>query len=475
MTSKRIALLCLIALLGVTGCGGSAVTTASSFDDVPGVVPADVPLVIAVDTDPESSQWQQLDELLRKFPDRDLVFRELTEDLAEEGMSFEDDVLPALGDETYLVFLDLEDEGDNVAVLTKPRDRAKFDELVRRADEPVVTRELDGWTAAAPTQAVLDRLGGGGARLADAAWFLDARERVGEDALAALFANGPELVEALEGELEEGCEPPAGLDGLEHAAGVVTAEDDGVRLRLVAAGDGVGGLADDASLLGLVPAGVFGYIGMPALDTGRFSLGEQAGCALGMGEAEALGTSLEDIGSLFAGGFALYGRSGGLLPEVTLLLAPADRAQALATLDGLVESLGAFGGLKVERRRVGEVDARALALGPVTLLYGVSDDKLVVTLSPRAFELLEEGGQSLAEDPAFQAARGSAGVGEDDEVFAYLDLQELVRLAEGLAGLGGEAIPPDVSANLAPLDSFIAWGDLDSPDEVEVGAFVAIR
>ena len=44
-----------------------------------------------------------------------------------------------------------------------------------------------------------------------------------------------------------------------------------------------------------------------------------------------------------------------------------------------------------------------------------------------------------------------------------------------LAGLRNQSVPPDVLENLEPLDTLLVWGDLSDPNDVEAGAFLAIR
>lgn len=467
------------ALLLVAGCGGgSTISAGSNADEVAGIVPASVPLLVAVETDPESAQWQQADELLDKFPGRERLLDSLREKLGDEGLDVEQDVVPALGDETYLAFLDFEDDGANVVGLTQPRDQAKFEALLRKADEPLQTREVDGWTLVAESAAALDRFTAGGEKLADTAWFAEAQERVEEEALVTVFVNGPAIHDAVRASLPAGCEVPETFGKLEYATAVLAAEDDGVRFRLAAAGQGVQELLQGESLLSRVPAGAFAYVGSPGFATSLFDLGDLAGCDDAQGIPDVtniFGVAVDGVADLFSGGFALSAKSGVLIPEVTLLLAPEDEAKAVATLDKLAESLAGFGNLEVERRQVGAVEARVLALGPVTVMWGAADGKVVVTTSPAGFDALTGGGDSLEDDDDFRAALDAAGVGEGDEVFVYVDLQELIQLVEVLAGLSNESVPPDVQENLEPLETLLVWGNLSNPDDVEVGALLTIR
>src|SRR5687767_3392321 len=96
---RRLALLLIAALaLLLPGCGGSENTAASGAAEVAAIVPADAPLLLAFETDPESEQWRQAEELLDRFPGKDRLLDELRRALAQEGISVEGDVLPALGD-----------------------------------------------------------------------------------------------------------------------------------------------------------------------------------------------------------------------------------------------------------------------------------------------------------------------------------------------------------------------------------------
>jgi hypothetical protein len=107
-----------------------------------------------------------------------------------------------------------------------------------------------------------------------------------------------------------------------------------------------------------------------------------------------------------------------------------------------------------------------LTLGPVAILYGVVDGKLVVTDNPTAVRDLRDGGRdALSDDSTFQAARDAAGMPDETNGWLYVNLKDAVPLVEGLAGLGGQQVPAEVSANLRPLRSAIVFGASD--DDVE--------
>ena len=474
----RVALLCALVALLVAGCGGTNTSgSGSSAAEVAGLVPASAPLLIALETDPESEQWKQADDLVSRFPGKQRLLDEVRKGLAQEGMDLQQDILPALGDETYIAVLDF-DEGDVVGI-TKPRDKDKLAELLRESDESTVTREVDGWTLIAETEEVLDSFEAESEKLEGADWFDAAQGRVEEDALVTLFANGPAIQDALAKASPDGCDLSEAYGKLDYAAGTLAAEKDGFRMRVAAAGDGIEDLIKGESLLSQIPTGAFAYLGSPGFDSSQFSLGDQLRCGLDAEELpdveQQIGASFDEIFDLFAGGYGVYVRSATLIPEVTLLLAPEDEARAVETLDGLAKTLAGLADTEVEFKRVGETDARELNFGPVSVLYGAGDGKVVLSTAAAGFDALTGQGDKLKDDDAFRDAREAAGVGDGDDIYAYFDLSQLTELVERLARFADQDVPPEVGANLEPLGSFLAWGDLSDPDNIEFGAFLAIR
>lgn len=467
----------VLLVVALAGCGGSE-TAGSSAADVAGTIPASAPLVVALETDPDSDQWRQADELLSKFPGKQQLLAELRSSAKDEGFDLDQDLLPALGDETYLVFLDFEDDGDNFVALTKPRDRAKLEKILDDSDDPSVTREVDGWTVIADDDATIDRFAADGDKLDDAEWFQDAQARVEEGALVTLFANGAPITQALNDQSGiAGCEAPKQQGTLRYAAMTLLAEDDGVRFKLASEGEGAPEVSQQKSLLSEVPSGAFAYIGSPGLDFAGLGYTEQIRCALeseGVGEIEEqLGVRFEQILDLFAGGFGIYTRPATLIPEVTLLLAPDDAEEGLRTLDKLASRAVGLLGSAPATRQIGGVAAKELQLGPVSILYGEQDGHIAVTSARAGIQALADGGPSLEDDAAFKSAVEAAGAGDAD-VYTYFDLQRLVDLADDVAGLAEEDLPADVRANLDPLRSFVAFGDVSDPNDVEVGAFLEV-
>src|ERR671911_2897700 len=96
----RVALAAIVGALALAGCGGTGETGASAAE----VVRADAVGFLEVDADLGSEQWNQVQELLNRFPDRPQLIEKLNEELRKEGVEYERDVDPALGPTVAIVF-----------------------------------------------------------------------------------------------------------------------------------------------------------------------------------------------------------------------------------------------------------------------------------------------------------------------------------------------------------------------------------
>src|SRR3954452_3670801 len=167
MTRLRLALTALVALLALAaaGCGGSSTNASSSGGSVPArasIVPPGAPVYVFANTDFKGDQWSQLNSLVAKFPDKDLLTGMLRQSLSKQGIDWDKDVKPALGPDTAAAYLAL--AGTSKALLmTQPDDAAKFDALFTKLQKagssttPTVKREIDGWSVIADSNASLDK------------------------------------------------------------------------------------------------------------------------------------------------------------------------------------------------------------------------------------------------------------------------------------------------------------------------------
>src|SRR4051812_40813910 len=153
MSKAALALVLAALVLPVTGCGAHSSSGAAGAD----VAPAASQVFVSLDTSFDSSSWETGRELLEKFPDGDRAVRWLARQLGSDGVEFENDVKPALGPETDLVGLDVSDHEGKMVVLTQPDDSAKLDALLAKSRTPLVSSEIDGWTAVSDSKESLDQ------------------------------------------------------------------------------------------------------------------------------------------------------------------------------------------------------------------------------------------------------------------------------------------------------------------------------
>lgn len=454
----------VLATLILAGCGGGETATSGAAD----VLPANAPLYVEIDSNLDSDQWNQLEELLDRFPGRDRLVAELRDSLEEEGLTPQD-LEAALGDVVALAVLDFARAEETFVGLTQPDDEQALRDLFEKED--LVFREVGDWTAFAESEAALDRLSGEGESLADAERFADAWGKLPESALAKVFFDG-RAVEELVGQAGLGAELPEG-SRFGTAVAAVVAEEDGTRITAVASDQER--TFPDLTYAEDVPAGVILFANFHGSEGTTASIEQLRsnpflGAALQQVEQQ-LGVTLEDVARLFEGEIAVYVRPGVVIPEVTLLLEAGDEAHARQTLDRLGEGVGGLLGAGSTRQRtIAGVQATELSLGPVSILYAVFDGRAVITTLPAGIEDLREERDRLADDDAFNDARESAGEGD---VVLYVDLDETVGLVERLAQLAEDEIPAEVRENLEPLRAFVVTAE-SGDGETTIDAFLSL-
>jgi hypothetical protein len=473
----RLLTAALLATLAVilSGCGGGSATTTGSAESGAKLVRSDALAFVAIDSDLGSSQWQQLDELSKKFPGRSKALAQLKQSLAENGVDFENDVKPALGPEVDIVAVSGPGANQTSAVgLTKPKDAAKFKALIDKLNahdqdpsgKPAVYKEIgDGWYAVSETQAQIDAAlkGSAGQALADNATFKAALEKLPGEALVKAYVDGRQLNELIQAESQKSATPfdpsTLGLDKLEFVAASTSAESDGIRARGVSSGADLGGGEFSSKLLGGVPGDALAFLNFRGTGTTdqlkKLESNPTFEQTLQQIQA-ALGVSLDDILALLHNEVALYVRPGAGIPEVTLALETKDQAAALSTLDRLAARLAAMAGVQVQPGTQGGHDVKTIDLGQIAIHYGGLGDKVLITSGING--IADYGsGSKLSDSADFQQAKSAAEMPDSTGGFFYLDLKNAIPLIEGLAGLAGETPPAEVTENVRPLRSFLSW------------------
>jgi Protein of unknown function (DUF3352) len=464
----RLAVLLAGLVLGATGCGGSD-TAATGGAGAAAIAPENAALYATINTDLDSEEVDQLEELLAKFPDRERLLAEIQKGLAEEDLSWETDIKPALGETLDVVLLGLSDE-DVVAIL-KPADEAKLKALLDKGGEPNASRKIDGWTVIADDEAVLDRFENArsSGALEDNAEFNEAMDGLPEEALVKLYVNGDAATEAA----GRAGASSSSANRVESFAAALGAESSGIRVEGVLASELEDDLASkepyEATLLDAAPEGALAFVSGNGYDAVEKSLRDVPGTFNQL--REFLGVDIEGVTELFEGEFAFWIGQGAPIPEVTFLAEVDDEQRAIAALDRLA---GVVPGGQQRTTEVDGVQAKQVVVEGFPITYASFDGKVIATTRPGAIADVREDGESLADDPDFEQAKEDAGMPGETFGFVYLNVERLAALVEGFAGVSGEEIPPEVARNLEPLGSFVLSSS-GEPEDLEVSAFLSIE
>jgi Protein of unknown function (DUF3352) len=484
-------LLAFLALL-VAGCGGGGGGTETGGGSTPGgasLVRSGVVVFLSLDSDLGSDQWQQVDALSKKFPGRDKALAKIRQSLAKKGVDWERDVDPALGPELDLAIAGRGSAASTKVVgLTKPDDAGKFKALVAKLNasdhsgDDAVYREVDGWYAIADSQdAITQVLKGDRAALADDDSFKAGLGELPGDALAKAYVDGAgvnELIREASAQSGSGLDASTfGLDTLKYVAASASAEDDGVRVHGAAKGGNLGGGTFASKLVDGVPGDAFALLDFRGEGTtgqlDKLKSNPQLGAALKQAEA-MIGVSFGQILALLRGEIAFYVRPGAGIPEFTLALGEKDESAALATLDKLAARLAAATGGRVQSGSEGGHPVKTLSFGRFAVHYGGLDGKVLITSGVSGIADYGASGERLPDSADFKEAQDAAGMPDSTGGFLYVNLKDAIPLIEGFMGLAGERAPPEVTENLRPLRSFVAWSE-GSGDTRSFDAFLEIK
>jgi Protein of unknown function (DUF3352) len=471
MRAMRVAVVVALASLTVALAGCGSADVGSGPPSSAGSLKAGALVYWQTVSDPDSAQWQQAEDLIERFPDGDKWIAKFKGMLADEGVSWEQDVKPALGDVVDMAVYPAPAGGDPVVVaLTNSPDkdklRALVDKLNAKSDEPAVMRFVGDWAAISDKESSLDAAlkGTSGRSLADDDAFTSAMDKLPDDALTRVYANPAQLLEQA-GSIEPQAKQALsilGLDKLDFAGGWAKAKDDGAELAFSLSGEGAEqllGATDEysSSLLDKVPADAFAFYTFRGdglqQQLKRLESNSLYAMALRRFERE-YGINVDELARLFHGEAAVYLRKGLPIPEITLLLRSDDPAQAKATLDRLARALEPH-------------------LDGVRLTTGVIANVVVLSTARRAVADIKHATETLGETERYKDALKAAGAPDQYAGLLYVDLQDAIDLLLGYQGLSGERVPAEVSRNLAPLKTLVAYGAKDGA-VVRAQAFVQI-
>ena len=425
-----------------------------------------------LDSDPESDQWKQVEELVLRFPDGEKWLAELKNEIESGSEITWEEAHETLGGDSAVAVYASSMTDVKVVALLRPDDVDEALKLIERIqqgepDDPLVTRRVDDWIAVSDKEESIDTAlkAEGGQALSDDEAFQDGMTELPDDALGRVYVDVASAFETLGSGPEAQALRMFGLDELDFAGAWAKARDDGAEVAGVAQGEGADkllGAAEEYSsdLLDLVPADAFAFISF--MGTG---IGEQVGAlrenplygsALEEFEQET-GVTVAEVLRLIDGEVAFYAAPGAPIPELTLLVRPDDPAQARESAERLLRAVAAM--------EVGEVtedgDVTTAVFDDFTVNLGMADDTLVLTTTKDAIADLGSAGEKLADTDRYKDALETAGAPDQYTGLAWVDLEETIDLIMGFASVSGDSMPPEVSRNLEPLRSLVAYGDKD--------------
>ncbi len=406
---------------------GSAVPASASL------APADALAYATVTTDESSAQWAKAADLLDRLRGAkgDLT-DEVTRELERKGLTWKDDVAPALGPEVVLVVT----ADRKTIVLTKPDDEAKLAALVSKSDQPIAQTTVDGWSALAERQADLTAYRSALARgtLAGDDGLEQGLAALPEEALVRAWADVAALAPQLAKELgQAGQSLDLGIDWL--SAGLA-AEDDGVRLAVGARTPGGNGTEYDPTLVSKVPADAVAALSFGGTQKVVDEIERRVPLQAIAGKVEDLtGVSVGGILDAFSGEGIVYVRPGTPALEVTLALKPPDPDAVWQTVERIAHRLAASSGTTVRTTTEGGRQVSVVVTDGATVRYArVDADTVVVTTGAEGIRDFTADGDKLSGSDAFRRAGDAVGLGNRTGGFLYVDVDGLVPLVEAISG-----------------------------------------
>jgi hypothetical protein len=478
---RRLGGLLAVLALVLTGCGGTTKPGAGAAE----IVPASAPVFVAIDTDSSSAQWQTVDDLAAKFPDKQKAIDSAKKSMRKEGLDWDRDIKPALGPEVDVVMLDFEHPGETVALM-QPKDKGAFERAVKKgnASDPtnkLYYEEFHGWEVMSDELAAIDafKQASESAKrtLAEDKVFSGAMDKAG-DGIVRAYVNGAKVMAAARSAAGPERQFIDKLGTLDWLLMRLRAKPDGLALDTIVHGTpgsafkNRGPSASVGSLRKLVPRDALLYF---AFHGSKGMLGGLEGNPLLQQQPgfKQFADILGDVGSILQGENALYVRAppGRRLPEVTFLASPGARVDGAAVLDRVLNRFRKEIGGRPRQLRLAGVPARAVGPGNPAVFYANVGGKLVVTDYPSGIRFTKQGGATLTGSGIYNEAVSSSGLPERPQIVLYVDIHSTVPAVERLANT---PIPAEVRRNLAPLRSAVEYA-VSRSHELEVSFFLSIK
>jgi hypothetical protein len=485
-----IAALVAFAALALAACGGSTNSSSSSgggsIPETAAFTPSASAFFVSLDTDTSGDQWHKAGVLLDRFPSSDKLIEEFNKDSQKDGVTWAQ-VKATLGPETGIAGLTT--DGSSVVMFTKSPKPDDLQALMKKGDDPMVSKVVDGWVVAGDTMAAVDRFTAAQSNgsLADDSAFKDAVGHVDADGIALAYVPGRTITTAFaKGLSQEGA--PAGLGQLgdlgkiDSVAASATAQDDGASFDIALKSPNVPSTEPFSPTLDeTLPAKPLLYVNGAHVDKVLRQVLDQVQKSVPNFQQQraqierALGLTLEgDVLPLFKGelGVGVYGEASGEIPvtiDAVLTVSDEDKATKLMDRLGALVQLGGNG--STAKVQVGDVQATELKIsGEYSVFWVVDDGKLELSTSKAGLEKLRGSDNRLADDSAYTSQLSAADVPDQVTGLVYADLQTAVPFVLGFAG---DAADAEVRENLKPLRSIVASGTTDDGTTILSG-FVGI-
>ena len=443
-------------------------------------------MFVVIDSDLRSSQWQTVNELANKFPDKQKAVDAIKQRLNKKGLDWKRDLEPALGPEVNVVMLNFAHPNETVALM-QPQDEGAFERAVKKGNaidpsSQLVYDKFHGWTVMSDKQAAIDafeRASDSSVRMLPEDGTFSSATRKSGDGILRAYVNGAQVMTAARNSLG----PDAGpyfkkLGTLDWLLMTLRAKSDGIAWDTTVHGtpgkefDKVSEHASDGSLQKLVPKDALLYLAFHGSKGMLGGLGSNP--ILQQSGLKGLGDALQQLGRIMAGENALYVRAPGSsdLPEVTFIAAPEGGVDGAAALDRVLNRFAKELGGRPHRAVVAGVPVRVIgAGGRVTVQYANVKGKLVVTDLPSGIAFAKNGGKVLTDSREYQNAARSSGLPAKPQVVLYVDIHSTIPL---IGRLGNGRIPASVERNLKPLRSAVEYA-VSHSHEIQISFFLRIQ
>ncbi len=490
----------------VAGCGGGGdpMRTGSGAGRVAAFIPAGSPVYLEMSTDLSSPQWSMARDIATRFPGYGDLMDRARESLQKDGLDFERDIRPILGDDAAVGIIDFARQREApayiVAIDLADGKEATLEDLITRGGGTTEVGQYEGATIyrqdnGSSYAAIVDGAFLIAATEADVKRGVDAKRggasasMAGSDQLKAAFQGLPDEV-LIQGFVDIG----SLITTVERQAGTTSAskqleslgfgsdssiaislstEQDGVRIKAV--GDNFGKVQEDTSytprLVERASADALAVVGISnTYEIGRLAL-EQAiasdpttrdQLATIRGALGFIGLSVDDLKMLFSGEQIITVEPGSPVPRIVAGLRVTDGKRAAETLDRvrtqITVLLGSRGGGSVPPfNEVELADGvkgwRAQVDPKADVVYGVDGDLAIIGSDVEAVKRFQRPDSRLTDDPAYQAATDQ--MPGKVQSLLWLDVSALVDLAEAQGAF--KDADPDALPNIRPVKNVAAW------------------